>query len=378
MNNIPFPYKFTRRGKMREGSIFDIPGCCKKNCNSKQCQEFYSNLPNEEGLYICPFGFTVALTSIEETQVYLMGLHIVGHSNRRLLKKYLKDNDFSPLMTKEKFTSLINKHKAQYASYNKERKQITNELHEDEFLDKTVLIENTIHEIRTINREIKIYSEDLYRISEEGGGSNLNIINELSKKIYSSSQLMTIRLDTYDFGLRPNETFAKDMHPMVIHKKFVKSAKCLQSKAWANNVFIRWTGESYSEVNTSDIVEILPYIIIENGIKYSYPQKDITIEFSETEKTINVVITSLSLRPQEKDLSILFERGYRGENAKYLKEGQGIGLYLAHTICNFYNIEMEIHLGNNRISLDGYIYSDFIVNFTFKDIIKKHSLSIPT
>lgn len=371
MNNIPFPYKFTRRGTMREGSIFDIPACCKKNCNSKRCQEFYSNLPNVEGLYVCPYGFTVAFTFIDETQVYLMGLHIVGHSNRRLLKKYLKDNDFSPLMTKDKYKSLIDKLKTQNSLYNKERKQITKELHEDEFLDKTVLIENTIHELRTINREIKIHSEDLYRITEEGVTANSNIINELSKKIYSSSQLMTIRLDTYDFGLRPNETFAKDIHPMVIHKKFVKSAKCLQSKALVNNVFIRWSGESYSEVNTSDIVEILPYIIIENGIKYSLPNKDITIEFSETEKTINVVITSISLRPHEKDLNILYERGYRGENAKYLKEGQGIGLYLAHTICNFYNIEMDISLGDSRTSLGGYIYSEFIVRFTFKDIIKK-------
>lgn len=192
-----------------------------------------------------------------------------------------------------------------------------------------------------------------------GNQAGIIIINVKNELFHSAKRLIL------------NEVKGIECLPMVIHKKFVKSAKCLQSKAWANNIFIRWTGESYSEVNTSDIVEILPYIIIENGIKYSYPQKDITIEFSETEKTINVVITSLSLRPQEKDLSILFERGYRGENAKYLKEGQGIGLYLAHTICNFYNIEMEIHLGNNRISLDGYIYSDFIVNFTFKDIIKK-------
>lgn len=371
MNNIPFPYKFSRRGTMREGAIFDIPTCCKKNCNGKRCQEFYSNLPNVEGLYICPYGFTVAFTFIDETQVYLMGLHIVGHCNRRLLKKYLKENDFSPLMTYEKYKSLINKLKTQNTTYNKERKQITKELHEDEFLDKTVLIENTIHELRTINREIKIHSEDLIRITEDGVTSNTNIINELSKKIYSSSQLMTIRLDTYDFGLRPNETFAKDIHPMVIHKKFVKSAKCLQSKALANNVFIRWSGESYSEVNASDIVEILPYIIIENGIKYSFPNKDITIEFSESERAINVVITSLSLRPQEKNLNILYERGYRGENAKYLKDGQGIGLYLAHTICNFYNIEMDISIGNSRISSGGYIYSEFIVRFTFKDIIKK-------
>lgn len=121
------------------------------------------------------------------------------------------------------------------------------------------------------------------------------------------------------------------------------------------------------------VVELLPYILIDNAIKYSHPKHDIVIKFEETDQVLTVCITSCSLRPLNGDVSKLMDRGYRDPNAAYLKDGKGIGLYLANTICKYNDIDISISLGQNRETKDGYIYSDFNVKLVFRNIIKQYA-----
>lgn len=368
MNEFPFPYKFNKRANIRDGIIVRTPLCCIQHSNGSQCRLFYSGLNDKSGLYKCPFGFAVAIEYFDELKIYFCGLNIVSVADRKLMRKYIKKEEFNPQMSKLVFQSIVESIKTNSKSIsNPPQTSFVEQINEDDFVDKKILIEDTIHELRKLNRDFKAQCEDLIYFVDNVCNKE---IQSQTKKVYALSQLMSIRLDTYDFGMNPINMLNKSKQPMCIHKKITKAAKCLISKAIANNVYIRWEGDSYSEFMATDVVELLPYILIENGIKYSYPQKDITIKFSESEKNLTVVITSCSLRPQQNNLAKLMERGYRDSNAAFLKEGKGLGLYLANTICKYHDIEISISLGQNREAMDGYIYADFNVRLVFHDIIK--------
>lgn len=368
MNEIPFPYKFSKRGVLKDGLVFHIPQCCQLNHDGNKCRMFYADLSDNPGVYTCPFGFAVGVEYINDKRIYFCGLNVLKVSDRRLLRKYLKDNDFTPRLSKEHYHSIIDK--LQRAELNQEIRntKIDLQANEDEFLDKKILIEDTIHELRKLNGEFKIQCEELIYMVDDIHNER---IHQQAVKAFSTSQLMSIRLDTYDFGMNPINLLNKTKQPMSIHKKTTKAAKALFSKATANNVFVRWDGESFCEYMATDVVELLPYILIENGIKYSLPKRDLTIHFEESGNVLQVTITSYSLRPSEQEMNKLTERGYRGVNAGYLKQGKGIGLYLANVICEYHDIGMEFRLGQERYAYQNYIYSDFIVTLTFHDIIKQ-------
>lgn len=371
MNDFPFPYKFYKRANLRDGLIVRIPSLCARNNNNSKCRLFYSNLSEAPGLYKCPYGFAVAVEYINDRQIFFCGLNILSISERKMMRKAIKDAEFNPQMTKTHFASIIEELKKQNKLEEKQPQHaIKEQINEDIFIDKKILIEDTIHELRKLNRDFKVQCEELISMMDEIRNEELH---QQARKVFALSQLMSIRLDTYDFGMNPINLLNKSKQPMCIHKKITKAAKCLFPKATSNNVYIRWEGDSYSEFLANDVVELLPYILIDNAIKYSHPKHDIVIKFEETDQVLTVYITSCSLRPLNGDVSKLMDRGYRDPNAAYLKDGKGIGLYLANTICKYNDIDISISLGQNRETKDGYIYSDFNVKLVFRNIIKQYA-----
>lgn len=366
MNNIPFPYKFKKRGTIKDGSFVRVPLFCSKKCNSSECRLFYSNLNDAPGFYKCPHGFAVVVEYINDQIIYFCGLNLFSISDRKMMRKNIKDVEFNPKIDKIHFVGIIEQLKDEYKEKEKKEQLTIKELiDEDDFIDKKTLIEDTIHELRKLNRDFKVQCEELISMIDEVKNDELH---QQSRKVFSLSQLMSIRLDTYDFGMNPINQLNKTKQPISIHKKITKAAKCLFAKATSNNVFIRWQGDSYSEFWANDVVELLPYILIDNAIKYSLPKKDVIIKFKEDGQLLTVLITSYSLRPQRGDISKLFERGYRDPNAAHLKEGKGIGLYLANIICKYNDIDISIFLGNDTTAKDEYVYTEFNVKLVFKNI----------
>lgn len=367
MIEFPFPYKFNKRGRIKDGVVIQSPECCTKNHNSNDCTLFYSNLPDTAGLYRCPFGFCVNVEYINEQKVYFCGLNVSSISDRKKVLKNIKKLEYNLVIPKERYVKIIDALRNNVIEDRKLDCNISKQIDEDDFLDKKILVEDTIHELRKLNREFKAQCEDLIDMMDDLDDSELH---SQARKVFATSQLMTIRLDTYDFGMNPAHLLSKSKQPMCIHKKITKAAKSLFAKATANNVYVRWEGESHCDFMATDVVELLPYIIIENGIKYSLPQKDLVISFNELQSDLLVTIRSFSLRPLDSNTSNLFNRGFRDPNAAHLKQGNGIGLYLASVICKYHDIGISVELGNDRESRNGYIYSDFIVSLKFPNIIK--------
>lgn len=73
--------------------------------------------------------------------------------------------------------------------------------------------------------------------------------------------------------------------------------------------------------------------ILENAVKYSEPGTSISIRASFLPNSVLLEIEDEGIGIQEEEVHKIFKRFYRGSRAKELvKEGAGVGLYLARNI----------------------------------------------
>ena len=307
--------------------------------------------------------------------LFVINEYIEKISDRKMVQRRLSEKDFMPRISLANYEKSINNISILTNSsvdfYKKENEEI---ISKETYIDKIEILDNTFHELRKLNQELKLQTEHLIYQSNNFSWNNVGDIKYLSQNIFSTSQLISIRLNTYDFGVNPNLSLYEEKSPIQIHKKFVKVAHCLREYANKKQIKIQITGESYSSIMANDVLELLPYLILDNAIKYSLENKNIDIRFSEKSSILEVVIKSFSVRPHEHELRKLTERGVRSTRIDSQIQGQGIGLYLANYICELHNISMDFRIGKERFFESGIPYSDFYVSLTFYDIIKDESV----
>lgn len=241
----------------------------------------------------------------------------------------------------------------------------------NKYQEKIEGLDNTFHELRKINKQLKSQVESLIFQSDISTPNEIDIekINYFSKNIFHSSQLFSIRLNTYDFTLNPEIPLREEKTKMCVHRKFTKISYHLREYAYNKNIRINISGESYGFINGNDVFELLPYLLLDNALKYSMPNKNIEVNFDEIGSQLSVTIKSFSIRPDNHEINNLKVRGYRGRNTEGV-QGQGIGLYLADAICHLHNIDLTFKIGDNKYydhTNNDIAYSDFYAILKFND-----------
>ena len=122
------------------------------------------------------------------------------------------------------------------------------------------------------------------------------------------------------------------------------------------------------DMQAYDCIELLPYIFLDNAIKYSTNGETIHIDIKETREYQHVQIRSLGPVAYKQEVPKLFEQGFRSENATNLtQDGMGIGLYTAKRICDLNDIEIKLNSGTDIVKIVKNIeYSEFSVDFWIK------------
>jgi signal transduction histidine kinase len=324
------------RGNFSNGSVFERATYCKIG-KSKKCKE-YCIKPNFSSLTKCPFGLTVYKLN-NYSVVY--GIKVEGFYNRR------KDNanSFCPVLKKEFFFNILKKI---------DRNATIKSSESNNFID------NVFHEIRKLNRAIKSSAEKGINILKET--DNEYALNKM-KNVFASSTLISMRLNLYDFEANPQKITREKRRKIGVFKKFEKAVHILEEEARNKLLEIKIIGNSHYEIEALSIFDLLPFVIIENAIKYSPKNQEIILFFSEQDNHVNVEISSIGPTATQQDLSGAFEKQFRGSNAiKVDSTGYGYGLYLAKVISDLHNIKISITSNQKKFKLDGIPYSDFKVN----------------
>ena len=318
---FPFPCILFLKGKdfhvLSGGSLFPSPD------NTTQIEQIAYYRESHPGWSICPQGFAVYSTDVDTSGVWrlvVFGLKVRGVSKVRGKSKYLNillDKDDVELCVKRYFDSI--------------------KVSEEFFRE---MVSTGVHDIRNINRDV--YNA-IYKMKNnlEMPDKNWSVNLELAKNIEALSELLKLQADLFNCFSNP-ELLRAGRSRVPFYKAFDRIRKSLSPSAQVKNVHFRMIGASHSYVNSNSFFDVIPYVLLQNAIKYSPSSDDsneIAINFSEIDGEILTKISSLGPKVEEDEKEKIFVAGFRGSCARAVEpQGSGIGLYFA-------KILVEMHPG---------------------------------
>ena len=341
----------------QDGTIFKCPLFCKRHFNHK-CKDYYNRIKEIPGLHQCPYGFASDVIQLEDTEIILTALNVERYSLRRELRKRISKNELYPRLKIVDY----------YYIKGGINRALNNAVSESYPITKNY-INDIFHELRKLNAEIKRQGDYLLRelkIYPKG-----DRVLDRAQNIYSTSQLFSARLNAFDLDLNPELPFSGLKHKISVYKKFEKAMHCLSLSARNKRVNVSVDGESRALIRALEVFDLLPFLILENAIKYSNKNSDVTIEFQENNNTLTVEVANYGPPLNAEDQANIYNRGFRGIFAQdFTTEGTGIGLYLAKAIADSHNVDISVFSNSTTINDKGTILAEFIVTLKFVDLIK--------
>ena len=255
MKYSPFPYKLSSDDLIEDGILFNAPIFCKNRTKDERCKEFYKSLKNKDGFYKCPHGFGVQVFSIAEKQFIITCLNIEKITDRKILK-LIKSNEFLPRLTQEKYYQLKNEyHEIILESLSLKEREAMLDLKDEKNAKEKKLLENTLHDIRKLNNELKNFIEQ-FSIEIQSITACNSRLSTLSTDIFSVANLLSIRFDSYDFEVNPDLNANALKYSVAVYKKVEKVYKCLNNRLRPKKLKVHLEGKSYNLFYTSNIIEI--------------------------------------------------------------------------------------------------------------------------
>lgn len=244
---------------------------------------------------------------------------------------------------------------AEIAELKMQNSRLTTEAHHVK-----AILDSTLHEVRRFSAQLTKFSERLSRDTE--GQAQLN---QAALSIFYTAGMISSRLAYTDIELNPCALESQTAIRSGIYKKFDKAKRILAEEARDRSVTIRLNGESRVEIDALPVFELLPFVLLENGVKYSPRGQTVTVDFETVGGHQIVAVTSVGPAVADAELPHLFEKGYRGAQAAGMP-GDGLGLFLAKQVCRFHDVQIRAEIGRrNLYQMNGISYSEFRIVLQF-------------
>lgn len=354
---LPFIDDFSK--KPNDGCFEKKFRFCELNFNQK-CINHYNNVSEKEGAHICPYGFSTIVKKIGRRNKIFTSIEVEKTKNKNEIKKRRHKIDNKKNFSIKEIRDLLD----WYASLSSEMMAKQNILTDynnksSKIAKKEEVLDDTLHELRKLNNVLKKQAFDLKKHIEKGEFDPSKI--ELrSKNILSTSQLISVRLNAYDFTLNPASIENNQKTNLILYRKFEKAKHCLETLFIEKQIQISFNGVSHCLQEFYDIIEILPFILFENAIKYAPNESAINCTFSNSENTLkSIKIINESFLPSEDEIPLLFEKKVRGKNTDRISGG-GVGLYTAKLICEYNNINININVEEQK-KIEGKSFGYFVI-----------------
>ena len=349
-------------GVLIDGAYIKAISFCKINCQKGVCLSFYRNLSKKKRcqFYTCPHGMSVYVSSdgclfvcMRERKTYnkRLSLHIVS-----------KENVYNPVLDYDQLSNLV---------------EISTLLDKEEnkINEKKASVESISHEVKQLNAQIKDRSDIIlqsYNLNEEGtipSSEDTQKLREDIRAIFVSSSMIASRFSLYDYEKNPKVLSQGAAFPCVVYKKFDKVKKILKNYM-RKNIAINIHGKSYATIMAYPSFEMIPLLIIENAVKYTYDATNsVEITFiEEPDNKLSVTVDSYSPYCSEKESELIFTKGFRSKNAQRTSDGSGIGLYFVKMLCDLHGIEVQASSDSSRVTeVSGVAYAPFRILLKISD-----------
>lgn len=223
------------------------------------------------------------------------------------------------------------------------------------------MLESTLHEAREFSALINdrahaLSTDDMLPIKSK----------EHAETLVHASSMLAARLNYADIEINPGITELQVRYDAGIYKKFHKAVYLLRPHATRKSSQFNLSGESRMEIPIISVFDMLPFVVLQNAVKYSPPGYHINVEFDETANShLHIKISSYGPPVDDLEIPRIFDREFRGTHSKHI-EGQGLGLHLAKKVCDLHNARISVNTGDVlQHSINGRTYQKFIVEIRF-------------
>ncbi len=295
---LPFDFIEMRAGvqpKFHSGQLFSLPAELVGASKIARYSQLY-----RQGIHTIDHGYVALVVSSSDGISYCVPGLIPNNSEFR---NKLFVNDALRVDRVEKYLH----------TYIKERRRAQIEMR-----DKFMLV---MHDLRSISTTLSAMAEEA-RLANEGGSVPQHLLESLA----STQYLLKLRQDSLDFDLDHSEE--SDLIETFIFRKVDRVCRAFMAIASKKKVNIRYAGNSFSTARTPSGFEFVPFVVMDNAVKYSPNNTTINVKFEELDGLIIFSVSSIGPNISESEREAIFERGFRGAAATAGgHRGNGLGLF---------------------------------------------------
>lgn len=257
-----------------------------------------------------------------------------------------------------------------YNKLNKKKEKIENRV---EFLESEIaelkkrnqILEELKHDIGRFSSEALSFCEDLNTlISNDKSKSR---IEDAAVTLFHAISMISPRMLYSDMELNRGQIGNAAKFQSGVYKKFDKANKILKQQAKKKKLKVLFQNRSNHTIDAQSSFDMIPFILLENAIKYSPSNGEISVSFDEMNKngkrSLDVTVSSIGPFIDAENIKKVTERGFRG-GANGNVSGQGLGLYIASNIAKYHNIKMEFNSAF-KCDLDNVAMGEFSVKLSF-------------
>lgn len=318
-----------------QGSLFKLPA---ELCDNFRIRKYKA--VSIDGWSVSEFGYLLLRKTDDLGRAYILpGLYLEDGP-----KPTKKVHGYKPANKKNMIEEYLQRH----ISRSREQKMLAEE-------STTALV----HDLRHL-------SSAIYHSAEQAGRAHANRDNaELAdslKTIVATQTMLRARIDYLDYTTGVDRFESSERIP--VYSRVDKVVRCFQAAAKDKSLEIVLSGQSYRFTRGPNILDIVPYVLIDNAIKYSLPHNKVEVAVYDLDATTVVSISSIGPVVRSEELERIFEAGYRGKNASSLRpSGTGIGLSVAKEILEKFSGEIGINQTGEPVERDGTEFQN--TTFTF-------------
>ena len=319
---------------VEDGVFNSLNDFCNKKLESIKCQNYYNKLKVQaDGMYQCPYGFNCIK---DGNKVHNCILLKENYINKKMQDKKSINQKIFLTEEVEKMIEIDNEN--------------IHHINNSELLYKSM--SDFLHDITKVNKMIDSYSKSITK-------NNL-IRKDVSKleSIYHLSDFITKRIELYRMTsnteiIRTGKKRKRNAYQLWdiyrhIFDDFCREAKLSIDMKIYNLNHVEENNKS-TDFYANDSITILPYLLIDNAVKYSKKDSSIKIRFYQQEGLLKkITISSIPSYVIMEKPKNLFERGYRASNNTSKSSGSGLGLDIVKQICDYNDINVDIYIDSDE------------------------------
>ncbi len=250
--------------------------------------------------------------------VVLIALHIINKKKVRALTrsidKFIKDGTLTELATSDGDFAHLQSNICELETRLIQEREYT----KLEAKNNTEFISDISHQLKTPLAGLRLYCEMQHNISPDSHTEKeLALISKMEKLIYNVLKLEKIRSDTYVMSFAETEIV-----DIVTELKTEFTALFTQKE-------ITVTGKGSFRCDKAWLREALGNVI-KNACEHTKADGRVDIIIEEAEKSVSVIIEDNGSGVAEEELSMLFRRFHRSQNAS--PDSAGVGLAITKAI----------------------------------------------